>query len=152
MRNPTIRICSNIGAGQLRSNCKADQRFCFHYTDSTIPLLSKSKISSLLPSSVLVQFVLCQTCSETTLLVFSRGSLFLLSVMPNVAQQPSPQPSQQPSPLGQQQASPQPQVFPSNQPQNKSQKMAQQTPQLPKPQPLQGQQPGQPLPGQLQVN
>ena len=43
--------------------------------DSTIPLhvLSKSKISSLLPYSVLVQPSLCRACLETTLLVFPRG-------------------------------------------------------------------------------
>ena len=29
-----------------RGNRKADQRLCFHYTDSKIPLLSKSEISS----------------------------------------------------------------------------------------------------------
>ena len=52
MRKPTICICENKGADQLRSNCEADQRLCFHYTHSTIPLLSKSKISSLCPSSV----------------------------------------------------------------------------------------------------
>ena len=73
MRKPTICICENKGADQLRSNCEADQRLCFRYTDSTIPLLSKSKISSLMPSSVLVQPGLCQICSETTLLVFPRG-------------------------------------------------------------------------------
>ena len=32
-----------------------DQRLCFRYIDSTIPLLSKSGISSLQPSSVAVQ-------------------------------------------------------------------------------------------------
>ena len=32
---------------QLHSNCTADQRLCFLYTDSTFPLLPKSKISSL---------------------------------------------------------------------------------------------------------
>ena len=32
---------------QLRSNCQADQRLSFRYSDSTIPLLLKSKISSL---------------------------------------------------------------------------------------------------------
>ena len=38
---------------------------CFGYIDSTIPLLiSKSKISSLLPSSVAVQLGLCLTWSE----------------------------------------------------------------------------------------
>ena len=42
------------GADQLRSNCEADQRLCFRYTDSIIPLLSKSKISSLDQSSVAV--------------------------------------------------------------------------------------------------
>ena len=44
---------------------EADQRLCFRYIDSTIPLLSKSKISSLLPSSVVVQPSLCGTWSET---------------------------------------------------------------------------------------
>ena len=33
----------------------ADQRLCFRYTDSTIPLLPKSEISSFYPSSVAVQ-------------------------------------------------------------------------------------------------
>ena len=36
-------------------NREADQRLCFRYIDSTIPLLSKSEISSLLPSYVAVQ-------------------------------------------------------------------------------------------------
>ena len=39
MRKPTMCICENKGADQLRSNCEADQRLCFRYTDSTIPLL-----------------------------------------------------------------------------------------------------------------
>ena len=42
-----LHICESKGADQLRSHCEADQRLCFLYTDSTIPLLSKSKISSL---------------------------------------------------------------------------------------------------------
>ena len=44
---PTICTGENKGADQLRSNCEADQRLYFCYTDSTTPLLSKSKISSL---------------------------------------------------------------------------------------------------------
>ena len=75
MGKPTICIGENKGADQLR-NCKADQRLCFRYMDSTIPLLSKSKISCLQPSSVLVQLGLCQTWSETTLLVFPRCRFF----------------------------------------------------------------------------
>ena len=47
MRKPTICIGENKAADQLRGNREADQRLCFRYTDSTIPLLLKSKISSL---------------------------------------------------------------------------------------------------------
>ena len=48
MRNPAFCICENKDADQLRSNCAADQRLCFHYIDSTIPLLSKSENFKLL--------------------------------------------------------------------------------------------------------
>ena len=72
MGKQTICIGESKGADQLRSNCEADHRLCFRYSVTTIPLLSKSKISSLLPSSVTVQPGFCQTCSETTLLVFPR--------------------------------------------------------------------------------
>ena len=65
MRKPDFCICENKDADQLRGNREADQRLCFRYTDSTIPLLLKSKISSLKPSSVTVQPGLCQTWSET---------------------------------------------------------------------------------------
>ena len=47
MRKPTICICENKDADQLHGNREADQRLSFRYTDSTIPLLSKSEISSL---------------------------------------------------------------------------------------------------------
>ena len=40
-------ICENKDADQLRGNREADQRLCFRYMDSTIPLLSKSEITSL---------------------------------------------------------------------------------------------------------
>ena len=40
-------ICENKDADQLRGDREADQRLCFRHLDSTIPLLSKSKISSL---------------------------------------------------------------------------------------------------------
>ena len=65
MRKPVFCICQNKGTDQLRSNCAADQHLCFRYIDSSIPLLPKSKISSLSPSSVAVQPDLCQTWSET---------------------------------------------------------------------------------------
>ena len=47
MGKPTISIGENKGADQLRSNCEADQRLCFRYTDSTTPPLVIPKISSL---------------------------------------------------------------------------------------------------------
>ena len=43
IRKPTTYIGENKNADQLRSNCEADQRLCFRYTDSTIPLLPSSK-------------------------------------------------------------------------------------------------------------
>ena len=65
MRKPDFCICEHKDADQLRGNREADQRLCFPYIDSTIPLLSKSEISSLYPSSVVVQPGLCGTWSET---------------------------------------------------------------------------------------
>ena len=46
MRKPTICIGENKDADQLRGDREADQRLCFRYTDSTLPLLLKSEISS----------------------------------------------------------------------------------------------------------
>ena len=60
---------------QLYSNCGADQYLRFCYTDSTIPLLSKYKISSFWSSSVLVQLSLCRTCLET----LKRDTIVLLT-------------------------------------------------------------------------
>ena len=42
MRKLAFCICENKDADQLRGNPEADQRLCFRYIDSTIPLLSKS--------------------------------------------------------------------------------------------------------------
>ena len=65
MRKPAFCICENKDADQLRGNRKADQRLCFHYIASTLPLLPKYKISSFWLSSVAVQPSLCETWSET---------------------------------------------------------------------------------------
>ena len=47
VRKPDFCIGENKDADQLSGNRTTDQRLCFSYTDSTIPLLSKSKISSI---------------------------------------------------------------------------------------------------------
>ena len=65
VRKPAFCICENKDADQLCGNRTADQRLCFRYTDSTIPLLPKSKISNLSLSSVVVQPGLCWSRSET---------------------------------------------------------------------------------------
>ena len=75
MRKPAFCICENKDADQLRGNREADQRLCFRYTDSTIPLLPKYEISSLYPSSVAVQPGLCRTWSETPKTGFLRTRL-----------------------------------------------------------------------------
>ena len=73
MGKPTICIGENKDADQLRGNREADQRLCFRYSDSIVPLLLKSEISNFLLFSVTLQVGLCRTWSETTLLVFARG-------------------------------------------------------------------------------
>ena len=73
MRKPTICIYENKDADQLRGNREADQRLCFRYMDSTIPLLFKSEISNFYLSSMTVQPGLCRTWSKSKLLVFPRG-------------------------------------------------------------------------------
>ena len=74
MRKPAFCICENKDADQLRGNREADQRLCFPYLDSTIPLLLKSEISSLLPSSVVVLYSsVCVRPGGNTEDRFSRG-------------------------------------------------------------------------------
>ena len=46
VRKPAFRICENKDADQLRGNREADQRLCFRYTDSTIPLLPTFKFQA----------------------------------------------------------------------------------------------------------
>ena len=75
MRKLTICISENKGTDQLRGNRETDQHLCFRYTDSTMVLLLKSKISSFLPSSVLAQAGLCQTWSDPKLLIFLKHRL-----------------------------------------------------------------------------
>ena len=68
-------ICENKDAAQLRGNREAEQRLYFCYADSLIPLLSKSKIPRLLPSSVTAQLGLYRTWSETPKSGFLRTRL-----------------------------------------------------------------------------
>ena len=72
---PVFRICENKDADQLRGNREADQRLCFRYTDSTIPLLPNCEISSLQPSLVAVRPGLCRTWLETPKTGFLRMRL-----------------------------------------------------------------------------
>ena len=73
MRKPAF----NKGSDQLHSYRAADQHLCFRSIDSTIPLFSKSKISSLYPTSVAVQPCMCQ---ETPQDRFSHDATPMISV------------------------------------------------------------------------
>ena len=61
MRKPAFCVCENKDTDQLGGDHEADQRLCFHYMDSAIPLLPISEILSLQPSCVVVQPGLCRT-------------------------------------------------------------------------------------------
>ena len=65
MRKPDFCLCENKDADQLYSYCTVDQRLCFCYTNSTIPLLLIFKILRIYLSSVAAQAGLCQTESKT---------------------------------------------------------------------------------------
>ena len=78
VRKPAFCICENKDADHLRGNREADQRLCFRYTDSTIPLHPKSENSSLYPSHVAVQPGLCGIWSETPKTGFRTTRLILL--------------------------------------------------------------------------
>ena len=80
MRKPVFCIYENKDADQLRGNREADQRLCFHYTDTTIPLLSKSEISSFWPFFVAVQPGLCRTWSKTPKTGFLRTRLLISEI------------------------------------------------------------------------
>ena len=78
VRKPAFCICENKDADQLRGDREADQRLCFRYIDSTIPLLPKSEIFSLYPSSVTAQPGLCRTWSKTLKTGFLTTRLILM--------------------------------------------------------------------------
>ena len=63
-----------LGENKDAINCAVTAQlisaFVLRYTDSTIPLLLKSEISSFYPSSVTVQAGLCRTLLETGKTVF----------------------------------------------------------------------------------
>ena len=83
MGKTTICICKNKDPDQLRSNCQADQRLCFGYMDSAMPLLLISKISSFWTGPVTVQAGLYQTWSETQIVGFlmSWNNLSCISII-----------------------------------------------------------------------
>ena len=71
VRKPTICICENKGTDQLGSNCEADQRLSFRYSESTFLYVLNPK----LPASS--HFCACTAgfvsdLFKTTLLVFSQ--------------------------------------------------------------------------------
>ena len=82
VRKPAFCICKNKDPDQLCGNRDADQCLCFCYTDRTIFLLPKYKISSIQPSSAVVQPGLCHTWSETSDFIWQFLPPYM-GVMPN---------------------------------------------------------------------
>ena len=78
MRKPDFCLCVNKGVDQLCSNFTADQRLCFHYSDSTIPPLLICKISRFYLSSVNVQASLSRTWSVAPKTGFLAPQLILM--------------------------------------------------------------------------
>ena len=78
MRKPAYCICQKKGA-------TADQRLCFGHVDSATRLLPKFEISSLYPSSVVVQPGSYQTLSGTLRQVFSRHGLYTFAIMSSIS-------------------------------------------------------------------
>ena len=76
----TRLIWENNVSDQLCSNHVADQHLCFPYIDNTIPLVLKSEISSIKPSSVAVQPGLCWTCLETSMIGFLMTQLIYWAI------------------------------------------------------------------------
>ena len=74
LRKILFCICENKDADQFRESAPL-----FSHIDIAIPILSKSEISSLQPSSVAVQHGLCLTRSETRMLVFSWPGSYICS-------------------------------------------------------------------------
>ena len=80
MRKPAFCICKKKDADQLCRNCAADQHLCFRYTDSAIPLLSKSETSSLKSSSVAVQPVCFGAGRKPQRQVFTQWGSYFFSI------------------------------------------------------------------------
>ena len=83
------------GADQLCRSHAADQPFCYiHMSYTYIPLLPKSKISIVQPSSLAVQPVFCWTLSETSKIGFrDEAHLFCLTLSKLWAVSPVPPPN-----------------------------------------------------------
>ena len=77
MTKPTMCIGKNKDADQLQVKRESVQRLCFRYMDSTIPLLSKSEIFRLQPSSVTAQAGLCRSWLKPRRPVFSLCGSFV---------------------------------------------------------------------------
>ena len=80
MRKPDFCLCENKRADQLRSNCEADQRLCFRFSDSTISLPPKFQISSHLLSLYSSLFV--RPGRKPRRPVFSRRGSFSIYIGP----------------------------------------------------------------------
>ena len=81
MRKSAFCICENKDADQLRGNREADQRLCFLYKDSTIPLLPISELQASSHLLWLYSPVRVRPGREPRRLVFSQRDSFTLTAL-----------------------------------------------------------------------
>ena len=81
MRKPTICLCENKDADQLRGNREADQRLCFRYTDSTFPFFLNPKFQASSNLLCLYSPVCVGPGQKPKLLVFSRTGSNAFSIV-----------------------------------------------------------------------
>ena len=78
MRKLAFCICENKDADQLRGNREADQRLCFRYMDSTIPLLPNFKPLAILCGCT-ARFVWDQVKNPEDRFSHNEAHMFLIS-------------------------------------------------------------------------
>ena len=88
IRRPTKCLGENKGTDQLHGNREADQRLCFRYIDSKIPLLLRTQISSLQTDfckawsvTQIVGFLMQRLISQSTIFQSCQNSHYFRSII-----------------------------------------------------------------------
>ena len=78
--NKLYKINRQMRKPSICSNCTADQRLCFRYSDSSIPFFLKSEFSRFYPASEAVQTGFCQNWTVTQKVGFLTRQLKIIYI------------------------------------------------------------------------